>query len=85
MHVEDRINLRTTPERKQYIAKAAGYCGTTLSAFLLDSAEQRAREVMKEQAQIALSAKDWQAFEKILDEAETKPRPKLKKLIEDYS
>ena len=84
MQVEDRINLRTTPERKQYIAKAASYCGTTLSAFLLDSAEQRAREVMKEQTQIQLSAKDWQAFEKILDEAETKPRPKLKKLIEDY-
>ncbi len=85
MQVEDRINLRTTPERKQYIAKAASYCGTTLSAFLLDSAEQRAREVMKEQAQIKLNAKDWQAFEKILDEAETKPRPKLKQLIEDYS
>ncbi len=84
MQVEDRINLRTTPERKKYIAKAASYCGTTLSAFLLDSAEQRAREVMKEQAQIQLSVKDWQAFEKILDEAETKPRPKLKKLIEDY-
>ena len=84
MIVEDRINLRTTPERKQYIAKAASYCGTTLSAFLLDSAEQRAREVMKEQTQIELSAKDWQAFEKILDEAEAKPRPKLKKLIEDH-
>ncbi len=84
MQIEDRINLRTTPERKQYIAKAASYCGTTLSAFLLDSAEQRAREVMKEQTQIQLSAKDWQAFEKILDEAEIKPRPKLKKLIENH-
>ena len=85
MHVEDRINLRTTPERKQYIAKAASYCGTTLSAFLLDSAEQRARKVMKEQTQIELSAKDWQTFEKIRDEAETKPRPKLKKLVEEHS
>jgi len=84
MLVEDRINLRTTPERKQYIAKAASYCDTTLSAFLLDSAEQRAREVMKEQTQIQLTSKDWQAFEKILDKAETKPRPKLKKLIEDH-
>ena len=82
---EDRINLRTTPERKQYIAKAASYCGTTLSAFLLDSAEERAREIMKEQTQIQLSTKDWQAFEKILDQAETKPRPKLEQLIKDHS
>ena len=39
---------------------------------------------MKEQSQIRLSSKDWKAFEKILNEAETKPRSKLKKLIKDF-
>jgi len=48
-----------------------------LSAFLLDSAEQRAREVMKEQTQIQLTSKDWQTFEEILGEEKTKPLTKL--------
>lgn len=85
MQNEERINLRTTHERKQFIATAATYCGTSLSAFLLESAEQRAKKVMKEQAQIQLTIKDWDTFAKILDEAENKPRPKLKALVEEYA
>ena len=89
MQAEERINLRTTLERKTFIATAAAYSGTTLSAFLLESAEQRAKQVMQEQTEIQLTVKDWNAFSTILDEAENKPRPKLKALvaehIEDFS
>ena len=81
---EDRINLRTSTERKQFLAKAASYCGTSLSAFLLDAAEQRAHKVLKKQTQIQLSEQDWQAFTKILDNAESKPRPNLEKLVNDH-
>ncbi len=81
---QERINLRTSSERKSYIAKAASYCGTTLSAFMLESAEQRAKEVMQEQTQIQLTVKDWNAFTHILDEAENKLRPNLKALIKEH-
>lgn len=85
MHVQERINLRTTYERKNLIATAAAYSGTTLSAFLLESAEERAKQVMQEQTEIQLTVKDWNTFSKILDETENKPRPKLKALVDEYS
>lgn len=85
MQNKERINIRTTHERKNFIATAAAYCDTTLSAFLLESAEQRAKEVLQEQMEIQLTVKDWDAFTKILDEAETKSRPKLKTLVKEHS
>lgn len=85
MQTEERINLRTTHERKKLIATAAAYSGKTLSAFLLESAEQRAKQVMQEQMEIQLTVKDWNTFSKILDETETKPRPKLKALVEEHA
>ncbi len=85
MQNKKRINLSTTHERKNFIATAAAYCDTTLSTFLLKSAEQRGKEVLQEQMEIQLSVKDWDAFSKILDEAETKSRPKLKILVKEHS
>ena len=83
MQNEERINLRTTQERKKYIA--AAYSGTSLSSFLLESAEQRAKEVMEAQTQLQLSVKDWNAFAKILDEENVKDRPKLKALVKEHA
>ena len=85
MQNEERINLRTTQERKKYIATAAAYSGTSLSSFLLESAEQRAKEVMEAQTQLQLSVKDWNAFAKILDEENVKDRPKLKALVKEHA
>ena len=84
MQAEERINLRTTHERKSLIATAAAYSGTTLSAFLLESAEQRAKQVMQEQTEIQFTVKDWNTFSRILDEVNDKPRPKLKALIKEH-
>lgn len=86
MQAEERINLRTTQERKKLIATAAAYSGTTLSAFLLETAEERAKKIMEEQMQIQLTMKDWMAFSRILDEADTKPRPRprLEALIQEH-
>ena len=84
MRNEERINLRTTQERKKYIATAAAYSGTSLSSFLLESAEKRAKEVMEAQTQLQLSVKDWNTFAKILDEADGKDRPNLKALVKEH-
>lgn len=87
MQNEARINLRTTSDRKALIAKAAAYSGTSLSTFLLQTAEARARIVLKEQEELHLTVRDWESFLNTLDEEENdpKPRPRLRALIDEYA
>jgi uncharacterized protein (DUF1778 family) len=75
-HANERIDLRTSPEIKELIVRAASTAGMSVSAFLLGTAQERARQILAEAEMITLTAKDWNAFAKALDNADT-PRPKL--------
>ena len=72
----ERIDLRTSPEIKEMIVRAASTTGMTVSAFLMGTAQERARQILAETEMVTLSARDWKAFAKSLDNTE-KPRPKL--------
>lgn len=72
----ERIDLRTSPEIKDLIVRAASTAGISVSAFLLGAAQERAKQVLAEHEMVTLTARDWNAFAKALDDAE-KPRPKL--------
>jgi uncharacterized protein (DUF1778 family) len=72
----ERIDLRTSPEIKELIVRAACTAGMSVSAFLLGTAQERARQILAEQEMITLTSRDWNAFAKALDNAD-KPRPKL--------
>ena len=72
----ERIDLRTTPEIKALIVRAASTAGMTVSAFLLGTAQQRATEILAEKEIVTLTTRDWVAFAKALDSTH-KPRPKL--------
>ena len=72
----ERIDLRTSPEIKELIVRAASTAGMSVSAFLLGTAQERARQILAEQEMITLTSRDWNAFAKALDNAD-KPRPKL--------
>ncbi|MFZ2855434.1 MAG: DUF1778 domain-containing protein [Rhodocyclaceae bacterium] len=72
----ERIDLRTSPETKELIVRAASTAGMTVSAFLLGTAQERARQILAETEMLTLSARDWDVFAKSLDDTET-PRPKL--------
>jgi uncharacterized protein (DUF1778 family) len=72
----ERIDLRTSPEIKELIVRAASTAGMSVSAFLLGTAQERARQILAEQEMITLSSRDWNAFAKALDNAD-KPKPKL--------
>jgi len=72
----ERIDLRTSPEIKELIVRAASSVGMTVSAFLLGTAQERAREILAEKEMVTLTSRDWIAFAKALDNTE-KPRPKL--------
>lgn len=72
----ERIDLRTSPEIKDLIVRAATTAGMSVSAFLLGTAQERAKQILADTEMMTLSAQDWNAFAKALDNAD-KPRPKL--------
>jgi uncharacterized protein (DUF1778 family) len=79
----ERIDLRTSPEIKELIVRAASTAGMSVSAFLLGTAQERARQILAEQETITLTSRDWNAFAKALDNAD-KPRPKLSAAIKRH-
>ena len=79
----ERIDLRTSPEIKELIVRAASSAGMSVSAFLLGAAQERARQILAEKEMITLTSRDWNAFAKALDNAE-KPRPKLSAAIKRH-
>lgn len=72
----ERIDLRTSPEIKELIVRAASTAGMSVSAFLLLTAQERAKQILAESEMITLTSRDWNAFVKALDKAD-RPRPKL--------
>ena len=71
----ERIDLRTSPEIKALITRAASTAGMTVSAFLLGTAHERAQKILAVKELVTLTTRDWAAFAKALDNRE-KPRPK---------
>lgn len=78
-----RIDLRTTPEIKELIVRAASTAGVSLSAFLIASAQDRAKQLLAERETMTFSPRDWNAFFTALDNAD-KPRPQLEAAAQDY-
>lgn len=72
----ERIDLRTSPELKDMIVRAASISGMSVSAFLLGAAQERAQHILAESEMMTLTPRDWKAFFSALDNAD-KPRPKL--------
>lgn len=79
----ERIDLRTSPEIKDLIVRAASTAGVSLSAFLIASAQERAKQVLAESECLTLTPKDWDNFFAALDNAD-RPRPKLAAAAKDY-
>lgn len=78
--VDTRINLRTSPEAKALIERAAMLMGTTVSAFMLQNAYEAARRVVADNDTLLLSQK---AFEEFVTHCEkpTKPTKALQRLM----
>lgn len=72
----ERIDLRTSPEIKDLIVRAATTAGMSVSAFLLGTAQERAKQILADTEMMTLSSCDWNAFANALDNSD-KPRPKL--------
>jgi uncharacterized protein (DUF1778 family) len=73
-----RINLRTSPEAKALIERAAAIMGSTVSSFMLQNAHEAASRLVAQQETITLSNRDRDLFLKALD----KPAKPTKALID---
>lgn len=67
-----RINLRTSPEAKALIERAAALMGTTVSGFMLQNAYEAARRVVADNDTLVLSQ---QAFETFVAACESPAKP----------
>jgi len=75
-----RIEFKTSKEIKHLLQDAANALGMDLSSFLVSTATQRAKSVMKEEHLLMLSQQEWQVFEKEIGNP-TKPTKSLKELM----
>ncbi|WP_433851361.1 DUF1778 domain-containing protein [Stenotrophomonas nitritireducens] len=74
------INLRALPEQRDLIDQAASLLGKSRSDFMLETACQRAREVVLDQVFFTLDAEKFAQFVAMLD-APPRPNPALERLL----
>ncbi|MBS1204517.1 MAG: toxin-antitoxin system, antitoxin component [Proteobacteria bacterium] len=75
---KQRIDLRLTDEDKKMIEEAAAMTNQTVTQFLVNSASERAAEVIEQHRRLILSVESWN---RVMDAIENPPAPndKLKR------
>ncbi|ANI83957.1 MULTISPECIES: type II toxin-antitoxin system TacA family antitoxin [Kosakonia] len=75
---KQRIDLRLTDEDKKMIEEAAAMTNQTVTQFLVNSASERAAEVIEQHRRLILSEESWN---RVMDAIENPPAPndKLKR------
>ena len=81
---ERRIQLRASKHEVTTISRAAARSGVSLSAFIIESASERAERTLADQRHFELGPKQWQAFMQALDRPARK-MPRLEKLMRESS
>jgi len=81
---EQRIQLRVSKREASAISRAAATAGVSLSAFILESAAERAQRTLADQRHFELSPRQWQAFTEALDRP-IRRLPRLEKLMREPS
>lgn len=79
-----RLDLRTNKVTKDLLEQVAHSLGMNLSAFLIESAMIRAREIMEQTHVINLSLDEAERFAHALDNP-PEPSAKLKALFEKHN
>jgi uncharacterized protein (DUF1778 family) len=81
---EHRIHLRATERDVSNISRAAATAGISVSAFILESASERAERTLADQRHFVLSDEQWRAFAEALDRP-ARHLPELEKLLREPS
>jgi uncharacterized protein (DUF1778 family) len=80
-HRSRRIDVRVTEEQDALIRQAAALSGRTVTGFLLDAAEESARELIEERRHLVMSDRAFARFAAVLD-APGEVVPELSELFE---
>lgn len=75
-----RIDVRVSEDQNALIREAAALSGQTVTAFLLDAAQDRARAVIDERRHLVMSEQVFARFADALD-APAEPVPELTELF----
>lgn len=75
-----RLDVRVSDEQDAMIREAATLAGQTISAFLLDAAQERARELIDQRRHLVMSDRAFERFAGALD-APAEPVPELVELL----
>lgn len=67
----ETINLRIESSQKDLIDLATNVTGKTRTAFMLDSAYQKAQETLLDRRLFYLDEKQWQTFNQLLETSPT--------------
>lgn len=61
------INLRTPPAQRELIDRAARLQGKSRTDFMLEASREKAQQVLLDQVMFTLSARQYKAFEALMD------------------
>ena len=81
---EHRIQLRASRGEVAEINRAAAVSGMSVSAFVLESASERARRTLADQRHFEMKPAQWEAFTAALDRP-ARRIPALEKLLRERS
>ena len=77
------LNIRATGDTKQLLQQAANMLGTTVSAFVMSCATEKAHELLNKQQHFILSDIEWKALIQVLDESPQSQNKKLQTLLRE--
>ncbi|EGI6811387.1 DUF1778 domain-containing protein [Escherichia coli] len=80
---DTRLVARTSLEIQEMIQRAADYCGSTVSQFLIESAVDKARNVIERTEALHLSMAGADALVAALENPQ-RPNQKLLKAVQNY-
>jgi uncharacterized protein (DUF1778 family) len=81
---EYRFHLRASERDVSTISRAAASAGVSVSAFILESAAERAERTLADQRHFVLTGEKWRAFTEALDRP-ARRIPQLEKLLREPS
>jgi uncharacterized protein (DUF1778 family) len=79
--VGERLDLKLSAADKQLFAQAAAIEGLSMAAFVRQAAKQRAAEAIQREQQLALSQRDFTAFQAAIAQPFV-PNPALQDALE---
>ncbi len=81
----ERIDIRTTPEAKETLQRAAAMAHKNVSEFLLDVGLIAAADALTDRRLFALEEAQWRAFHAALDRPVRRRKKRLAKLLAEPS